>query len=208
MLYKTMLAFSVGFCSLVTLCLAQTDQIQTKQEDKSTMSETAVKPKVTFQTNKGTITVELYNDKAPKTVENFLQYVKDGHYENTIFHRVIPGFVVQGGGFTVDFKQKPTRAPIAIESNNGLSNSRGTLSMARTSDPNSATAQFYINLTDNKNLDYSGSTPSGYGYTVFGKVVEGMDVVDQIAKAKTVTSGMHRDVPLDPIEIQKVTVTQ
>lgn len=207
MLCKSILALGVGFSSLFNLCLAETNT-QTKTEDKSIMAANATKPKVTFETNKGKIVVELYPDKAPASVANFLQYAQDGHFDNTIFHRVIPGFVVQGGGFTVDFKQKPTRAPIKIESDNGLNNSRGTLSMARTSDPNSATAQFYINLTDNTSLDYRSPTPSGYGYAVFGKVVEGMDVVDQIAKVKTVSNGMHRDVPLDPIEVEKVTVKE
>lgn len=204
MLTKT-IAMTLAFCALAGICLAQ-DLNQPKTEDKTAMTAKGTNPQITFETNKGTITVELYADKAPQSVANFLQYAKDGHYENTIFHRVIPGFVVQGGGFTVDFKQKPTRAPVKIESDNGLSNARGTLSMARTSDPNSATSQFYINLTDNKSLDYRSPTPSGYGYTVFGKVIEGMDVVDQIAKVKTVTNGMHQDVPLDPIEIEKVTI--
>lgn len=172
------------------------------------MTAKPANPQVTFETTKGNIVVELYPDKAPLSVANFLRYAKDKHYEDTIFHRVIPGFVVQAGGFTVDFKQKPVRDPIKLESDNGLSNTRGTLAMARTGDPNSATAQFYINLSDNTSLDYRSATPSGYGYAVFGKVIQGMDVVDAIAKVKTVTNGMHRDVPLDPIEIESVTVKE
>lgn len=161
-------------------------------------------PTVLIKTNKGIIKVELYPDKAPVTVANFLEYVKNNHYTNTIFHRVIPGFMIQGGGFTEDFTQKPTRAPIKIESNNGLKNSRGTLAMARTSDPNSATAQFFINLTDNSFLDYKSSTSSGYGYTVFGKVIDGMNIVDEIAKVKTGSFVGHQDVPKETIKIESI----
>lgn len=162
---------------------------------------------VTIETNLGNITVELYPDKAPKTVENFLNYVNDGHYEGTIFHRVIPGFMVQGGGFTQDFKQKSTKSPIKNEADNGLKNNRGTLAMARTSDPNSASTQFFINLVDNSFLDYSAPTTQGWGYAVFGKVITGMDIVDQIAKTPTGRAGpFASDVPKTAVIINKITV--
>ena len=138
-----------------------------------------------FDTSKGRIVVELDADKAPKTVANFLQYVKSGHYNGVIFHRVIDGFMIQTGGFTADMTQKPTKAPIQNEADNGLRNDRGTIAMARTGDPHSASAQFFINTVDNDSLNHQGKTPQGWGYAVFGKVVEGMDVVDQITKVRT-----------------------
>ncbi|MEM4409976.1 MAG: peptidylprolyl isomerase [Candidatus Caldarchaeum sp.] len=154
-----------------------------------------------MKTSIGDIRIELYADKAPITVSNFLTYVRDGFYDGTIFHRVIPGFVIQGGGFTADMKPKPVRAPIKNEASNGLKNEAGTLSMARTSDVDSATSQFFINLTDNPFLDHG---VRDYGYAVFGKVVEGMDVVHRIAEVKTGTRGIHRDVPLVPVEIRSI----
>ena len=163
-------------------------------------------PRVAFETSKGRIVVELYPDKAPKTVENFLQYVKSGHYNGVIFHRVIDGFMIQTGGFTSDMSQKPTKPPIANEADNGLRNDRGTLAMARTADPNSASAQFFINTVNNDSLNHRGKTPQGWGYAVFGKVVEGMDVVDQIAKVRTGNKSGHQNVPLEPVVIQKATV--
>jgi peptidyl-prolyl cis-trans isomerase B (cyclophilin B) len=163
--------------------------------------EAGKNPQVVLRTSAGDITLELYPDKAPISVENFIGYVKDKHYNNTIFHRVIDGFMVQGGGMTSDFKEKQTLSPINIEADNGLKNTRGSVAMARTSDPNSATAQFFINVVDNSFLDFKNPTPSGWGYTVFGKVIQGMDVVDKIAKVKTGNYGMHRDVPLEPIVI-------
>lgn len=163
-------------------------------------------PRVAFETSKGKIVIELDAQKAPKTVENFLGYVKAGHYDGTVFHRVIPGFMVQGGGFTADMTQKPTKAPVQNEADNGLKNQRGTLAMARTSDPNSATAQFFINVADNASLDHTSKTGPGWGYAVFGKVVEGMDVVDQIVAVKTGNKGMHQNVPVEPIVIKKATV--
>ncbi|HTP94474.1 MAG TPA: peptidylprolyl isomerase [Burkholderiales bacterium] len=159
-------------------------------------------PQVEMKTSLGTITIELYPDKAPKTVENFLQYVKDGFYKGTIFHRVIPGFMVQGGGFTPDLQQKPTRAPIPIESKNGLKNEVATIAMARTSDPNSATAQFFINVVDNDMLNYP--KPDGNGYAVFGRVVKGMDVVNKIVAVPTGNAGPHQNVPQKPIVIESV----
>lgn len=158
-------------------------------------------PVVLIKTTAGDIKVELDADKAPISVKNFLQYVNEGHYDGTIFHRVIEGFMVQGGGFTKDMQQKPVHAPIKIESDNGLKNTRGTLAMARTSDPNSATGQFFINVVDNKFLDFTSKSPSGYGYAVFGRVTEGMDVVDKIRKMKTGNKGAFSDVPVESIEI-------
>jgi peptidyl-prolyl cis-trans isomerase A (cyclophilin A)/peptidyl-prolyl cis-trans isomerase B (cyclophilin B) len=171
----------------------------------------AANPQVEFDTTAGKIRVELYSDAAPKTVANFLDYVKSKHYDGTQFHRVIPGFMIQGGGFTPDFKQKPTRSPIAIEaeqsSKAGMMNVPGTLAMARTGDPNSATAQFFINVADNKSLNFRSADQQGYGYTVFGKVVEGMDVVDKIAKAPTGAGGpFPKDVPAERVIINKAVV--
>jgi cyclophilin family peptidyl-prolyl cis-trans isomerase len=173
----------------------------------------AANPQVEFDTTAGKIRVELYPDAAPKTVANFLDYVKAKHYDGTQFHRVIGGFMIQGGGFTADFKQKPTKAPIAIESEQsskaGLLNVPGTLAMARTSDPNSATAQFFINVADNKSLNFREPTMQGYGYTVFGKVVSGMDVVDKIAKAPTGAGGpFPTDVPKEPVIIKQAVVVE
>jgi len=162
----------------------------------------AANPQVAMQTNLGTIRIELYPDQAPKTVANFLAYVRDGFYDDTIFHRVIDGFMIQGGGFDRAMREKPTRPPIENEAGNGLKNQAGTIAMARMSDPNSATAQFFINLVDNGNLDYSSS--AGWGYAVFGKVTQGMDVVNKIAKVRTGTVGMYQDVPASPIVIESV----
>jgi peptidyl-prolyl cis-trans isomerase A (cyclophilin A) len=164
----------------------------------------AADPQVDVRTSAGTIRLELYPAKAPKTVENFLQYVRDGHYNGTIFHRVIPGFMVQGGGMSADMSQKPTRAPVPIESKNGLKNDVGSVAMARTSDPNSATAQFFINVANNGFLNYPGQ--DGYGYTVFGKVVDGMDVVNTIVASPTASRGPNRDVPVKPVLIESVTL--
>ena len=171
----------------------------------------AANPQVEFDTTAGKIRVELFADAAPKTVANFLDYVKAKHYDGTQFHRVISGFMIQGGGFNADFKQKPTKAPIAIESEQsskaGYLNVPGTLSMARTGDPNSASAQFFINVAENKFLDFREPTQQGYGYTVFGKVVSGMDVVDKIAKAPTGAGGpFPKDVPAVPVLIKQAVV--
>jgi cyclophilin family peptidyl-prolyl cis-trans isomerase len=163
-------------------------------------------PVVVIKTSVGDITVELFQNKAPKSVENFLAYAESGYYNGTIFHRVIKGFMIQGGGFTPDMTRKPTKSPIQNEANNGLRNTRGTLAMARTSDVNSATSQFFINTVDNTGLDYRGSTPDAYGYAVFGKVTDGMDVVDKIERTATGTKGSYRDVPLQTVLIQSVTL--
>lgn len=161
-------------------------------------------PKVVFQTTQGNFTVEVYPDKSPKTVENFLRYVKDKHYNGTVFHRVIPNFMVQGGGFTPNMQQKPTRDPIPLEANNGLKNDRGTIAMARTANPQSATAQFFINVVDNQNLN--APRPDGHGYAVFGKVVQGMDVIDKIRGVPTTNAGMYQDVPQTPVLINSATL--
>lgn len=160
--------------------------------------------RVRLNTSAGDIVLELDAAKAPKTVENFVQYVKDKHYDGTVFHRVIDGFMIQGGGFTADMTQKPTRAPIQLESRNGLTNSRGTIAMARTSNPNSATAQFFINVVDNAMLN--APNPDGYGYAVFGKVVTGMDVVDKIKAVPVGNKGGHQNVPNTPVTIIKATL--
>ncbi|NIF40971.1 peptidyl-prolyl cis-trans isomerase [Burkholderia sp. Tr-862] len=161
---------------------------------------------VELHTNHGVIKLELDAAKAPKTVENFLNYVKKGHYDGTVFHRVINGFMIQGGGFEPGLKQKPTDAPIANEANNGLKNDNYTIAMARTNDPHSATAQFFINVNDNDFLNHSSPTPQGWGYAVFGKVVEGQDVVDKIKGVKTGNAGFHQDVPADDVVIEKAVV--
>ena len=178
-----------------------------------TLPAAAANPQVEFDTTAGKIRVELFPDAAPKTVANFLDYVKAKHYDGTQFHRVIPNFMVQGGGYTPDFQQKPTKAPVAIESEQsskaGLLNVPGTLAMARTGDPNSATAQFFINVNDNKFLNFRSADPQGYGYTVFGKVVAGMDVVDKIAKAPTGAGGpFPKDVPAEKVIITKAFVVE
>jgi peptidyl-prolyl cis-trans isomerase B (cyclophilin B) len=159
---------------------------------------------VTLITNHGNIKIELDADKAPKTVENFLNYVKSGHYNGTIFHRVIDGFMIQGGGFEPGMKQKPTSEPIENEAKNGLKNEPYTIAMARTSAPHSATAQFFINVKNNNFLDYPGQ--DGWGYCVFGKVVEGTDVIDKIRTVKTTRSGMHADVPVEDVVIEKAEI--
>lgn len=166
----------------------------------SALSTLAANPMVELKTNQGEIVVELFADKAPKSAENFVQYVKDGHYNGTIFHRVIDGFMVQGGGFDADMKQKSTRAPIENEAKNGLRNEPGTLAMARTANPHSASAQFFINLVPNTFLDYP--SPDGWGYAVFGKVVKGMDVVDRIAKVPTANRDYHQNVPVEPVIVE------
>ena len=163
----------------------------------------AADPQVEMKTSMGAIVIELYPDKAPATVENFLRYVKDGHYAGTTFHRVIPGFMIQGGGFTRDFEQKPTRKPVKNEAGNGLKNTVGTLAMARTPDPHSATAQFFINVADNDFLDYKGPSPQGWGYCVFGRVTAGQDVVDKIKGVATANSGFHQNVPKDDVVIKR-----
>ncbi|HEC18437.1 MAG TPA: peptidyl-prolyl cis-trans isomerase [Gammaproteobacteria bacterium] len=181
-------------CALFVLALAQASA-----DDQH--------PRVRITTNMGDIVLELDREKAPKTVDNFLSYVREGFYDGTIFHRVIDGFMIQGGGFTQDFQKKPTRTPVENEANNGLKNNKGTIAMARTNAPHSATAQFFINVADNDFLNHRSPTPRGWGYAVFGKVVQGMDVVDKIRKTPTGSGGPFRkDVPRTPVIIEKMTL--
>ena len=162
--------------------------------------------KAIVETSMGTITLELNEEKAPVTVANFIDYAKSGHYDGTIFHRVIDGFMIQGGGFTKEMNQKETKAPIRNEAANGLKNARGTIAMARTSVVDSATSQFFINLVDNSFLDFQSPTPQGFGYAVFGQVTDGLEVVDAIAKVSTGDCGYHQNVPEKPVVITRVTI--
>jgi peptidyl-prolyl cis-trans isomerase B (cyclophilin B) len=187
---------------IISLLLFLTTSPSFAKENK--MPETSSKVKLT--TNLGSIVIQLNTEKAPISSENFLTYVKDGFYTGTIFHRVIKGFMAQGGGFDADFKQKATRSPIKNEANNGLPNARGTVAMARTSDPDSASAQFFINYKDNTFLNHTKPTSDGWGYAVFGEVVEGMDVVDAMANQPTGNRGQFQDVPRDNIVIEKAEV--
>jgi cyclophilin family peptidyl-prolyl cis-trans isomerase len=194
---------TVGLLAFSSLSMAA----QAPQASKTDKPMTETSTQVKFETTLGDFVVKLNPAKAPVTVKNFLEYVKEGHYNGVIFHRVIPGFMAQGGGYTAQFKQKPTHAPIKNEADNGLLNKRGAIAMARTSDPHSASAQFFINYKDNGFLDYSASTPQGWGYAVFGEVTEGMDVVDAMAKVPTGSGGpMPSDVPQTPIVIEKASV--
>ncbi|AXA67636.1 MULTISPECIES: peptidylprolyl isomerase [Pseudomonadaceae] len=163
---------------------------------------------IKLHTNHGVITLELFEDKAPETAANFKEYVKSGHYDGTIFHRVISNFMVQGGGFEPGMKQKPTRAPIKNEANNGVSNAIGTVAMARTMDPHSASAQFFINVSDNTFLNHTAPTSQGWGYAVFGKVVEGMDVVNAIKGVATTSKAGHQDVPSEDVIIEKAEIVE
>ena len=182
---------------------------KTEQASPAAKTEAPVKdtnPVVVMKTSKGEIEIELFRDKAPITVKNFLDYAKSGHYDGTIFHRVIPDFMIQGGGMTADMNEKGTKAPIKNEAANGLKNQRGTVAMARTSVVDSATSQFFINVADNAFLDHRAPTPQGYGYAVFGKVTKGMDVADAIQHVKTTSKGMNQDVPAEAVTIEKVTI--
>jgi len=163
---------------------------------------------VKMHTSKGVISLKLFADKAPETVQNFLDYAKDGFYDGTIFHRVIDGFMIQGGGMEPGMKEKANKNPIKNEADNGLSNTRGTIAMARTPNPHSATSQFFINVADNTFLDFKSPTPDGFGYCVFGEVTEGMDVVDEIKNVSTTSYGMHQDVPAEDVLIKKVEVSE
>lgn len=194
-LHGILLAFSLG--------LASSGSMAGNPDNKGDNMVT-----VTMETNKGTITLELDADKAPATVENFVSYAKSGHYDGTIFHRVIPGFMIQGGGFDSDMQQKATNAPITNEADNGLKNDNGTIAMARTNDPHSATAQFFINVKNNDFLNYSAPNPRGWGYAVFGRVTDGMDVVQAIEKVATGNSGGHQDVPLEAVVITSVSISE
>ena len=195
-----------SFSFLAAVLFAGATLAQTAAAPAAAPEAAAPAPKVVLHTNMGDITMEVYPDKAPKSVENFLQYVKDKHYDGTLFHRVIDGFMVQGGGFNDQFQQKPTRPAIQNEADNGLSNARGTVAMARTNEPNSATAQFFINVVDNSRLDHvSKENGFTWGYTVFGKIVAGMDVVDRIKSVETGSAGpFPKDVPKTSVMINSV----
>ena len=190
--------YSIAVILLLAGCLCTAAVAQEQKSDE----KSAALPKVRLETSSGVIVVELDPKAAPKTVENFLTYVRDGFYDGTIFHRVIKGFMIQGGGFTEDLQQKPTRPPVQNEADNGLKNLRGAVAMARTPDPNSATAQFFINTVDNAFLDFKEKSVKGWGYCVFGKVVEGMDVVDAIEKQPTTSKLIGGNVPTTPIVIR------
>ena len=163
-------------------------------------------PVVELDTNMGAIVIELNEEKAPKTVENFLNYVKSGHYDGTIFHRIIDGFMIQGGGMDAEMNEKATNAPVENEADNGLKNDKGTIAMARTQDPHSATSQFFVNVKDNDFLNHSGKNMQGWGYTVFGKVTSGMDVIEKMKGVPTGRFGMHADVPKEPVVINSATI--
>ncbi|WP_440464983.1 peptidylprolyl isomerase [Psychrobacter sp. ASPA161_6] len=163
-------------------------------------------PVVELETNMGAIVIELNEEKAPKTVENFLNYVKSGQYDGTIFHRIIDGFMIQGGGMDAEMNEKPTNAPVENEADNGLKNDAGTIAMARTQDPHSATSQFFVNVKDNDFLNHSGKNMQGWGYTVFGKVTSGMDVIEKMRGVPTGRFGMHADVPKEPVVINSATI--
>ena len=211
---KTMKKISFVF-SLLVLSLASALPASAQEEAPAAKEPTAAtkapaapatNPQVVIETSMGTMVVELFADKAPKTVENFLGYVASGFYEGTIFHRIIPKFMIQGGGFTSDLVKKANRAPVQNEADNGLTNQRGTLAMARTGQPHSATSQFFINTVDNDSLNHSGKNARGWGYAVFGKVVEGMDVIDALSAVKTGTRKRMQDVPFEAVTIKKIAV--
>ena len=189
---------AAAFLSAVILVLASIGVATANSGDKVM---------VEMHTSKGLITLELDAEKAPVTVANFIEYVNSGHFDGTIFHRVIPGFVIQGGGLESGMKEKPTQAPIENEADNGLKNVTGSICMARTNDPHSATSQFFINLKDNQFLDHTEKSPQGWGYAVFGQVTGGMDVVEAIAAVQTGNAGLHQDVPVEDIVVEKVTIT-
>jgi len=210
-LNNVLIAF-VSFFILLSGCNAQeatTTAKSNKDANTKNMKSTGEKMSIIkLETNKGNITLELDAEKAPETVANFVDYVEKGFYDGLIFHRVIPNFMIQGGGMNPDMSEKPNGSPIKNEANNGLKNDRGTIAMARTQDPHSATSQFFINLKDNDFLNHTSESPAGWGYAVFGKVTDGMDVVDEIAKVKTGNHGPHGDVPLEPVIIKKATVVK
>ncbi len=190
----------ITFMFFVSLSVAVAKAAGGEMDHPDSQNQQTETPMVVFETSHGQLTLELFPEEAPITVENFLQYVDDGFYDGTIFHRVIPGFVVQGGGFDEGFQQKPTRDPIKNEADNGLKNERGTLSMARTQQRDSATSQFFINLADNAFLDHG---TRDFGYAVFARITDGMDVVDKIAQIRTGNRGMHQDVPEEDIVVQR-----
>ena len=195
---------SVAVAALAFSGCQAAERTQEQEQPKAAPAAQETHVTVTIKTNRGDIELELDERKAPETVKNFLAYVDAGHYSGTVFHRVIDGFMIQGGGFTPEMKQKPTRAPVKNEANNGLLNARGTIAMARTSDPHSASAQFFINVADNGFLNHRSQTAEGWGYCVFGKVTKGMDVVDKIKTVPTRTAGPFENVPAEPVVIQEI----
>jgi peptidyl-prolyl cis-trans isomerase B (cyclophilin B) len=196
----------VGLIPLVSLSAQAASPSNSTQKQGVTSMSTA--PRVKMSTNQGDFIISLNAEKAPKTVANFLAYVKDGFFDGTIFHRVIDGFMIQGGGFEPGLKQKPTKAPVENEANNGLKNNKYTLAMARTSDPHSATAQFFINVANNDFLNHTAPTAQGWGYAVFGEVVEGQDVIDKMKGVPTANSGFHQNVPTNDVVITKAVVLE
>ncbi|MGY6554676.1 MAG: peptidylprolyl isomerase [Wenzhouxiangella sp.] len=195
----------LSLCLLLPLMAAA----QTPETDHETDTDTTENPVVILHTNHGAITLELFEEQAPLSVANFLEYARDGHYDGTLFHRVIANFMIQGGGFDAEFQQKPTRDPIRNEADNGLSNERGTVAMARTNDPHSATSQFFINVTDNSFLDHrSPASGQTWGYAVFGRVTAGMDVVDAIRQVETGRRSFHQDVPVEDVIIERVEIPE
>lgn len=196
----------------IAACLAMSAMVSAPAAaDSSTPSQgtsMSTSPRVKLQTNQGDILIELNADKAPDTVANFLNYVNSGFYDGTVFHRVINNFMIQGGGFEAGMKQKPTEAPVKNEADNGLKNNKYTLAMARTSDPHSATAQFFINVADNDFLNFTAPTSNGWGYAVFGQVIEGTEIVDKIKTVRTGNKGFHQDVPVEDVVIEKATVAE
>ena len=185
-----------------------TAKLEAGTSQEKSMTQPSQKPVVVIETSMGTIKAELWPDKAPETVKNFLAYAGEKHYDGTIFHRVMDGFMIQGGGFTADMRQKSTKSPIKNEARADTPNARGTLAMARTNVIDSATSQFFINLVDNQFLNHRDNSQQGFGYCVFGKVIEGMNVVDKIAKVKTGNSGPHQNVPVQPVEIKSITIAK
>jgi len=205
-----------SFFFFITGCNANEPKTTEKSENSNTQTQPvetkksgdkmSANPKIKLETSKGTMVLELDAEKAPNTAANFVGYVNDGFYDGLIFHRVITNFMVQGGGMNPDMSEKPNKTPIQNEANNRLKNDRGTVAMARTNDPHSATSQFFINLKDNDFLNHTSESPAGWGYAVFGKVTEGSEVIDEIAQVKTGNHGHHGDVPLEPVTIIKATV--
>jgi len=202
---KSLTKFLISGLTALYLLSGSASADQQLDKPQSTSNDTTM---VTLKTSHGDIEIELDAKSAPNSVENFLQYVKDGHYNGVIFHRVIPNFMIQGGGFTPDMEQKPTRASIVNEADNGLKNDKYTLAMARTNEPHSASSQFFINTKDNDFLNFTSASPSGWGYAVFGKVVSGTEIVDQIEAVRTGQVGPYGDVPLEPVIIESATIAE
>ena len=202
---KSLTKFLISGLTALYLLSGSASADQQLDKPQSTSNDTTM---VTLKTSHGDIEIELDAKSAPNSVENFLQYVKDGHYDGVIFHRVIPNFMIQGGGFTPDMEQKPTRATIVNEADNGLKNDKYTLAMARTNEPHSASSQFFINTKDNDFLNFTSASPSGWGYAVFGKVVSGTEIVDQIEAVRTGQVGPYGDVPLEPVIIESATIAE